>query len=256
MDTDGDAPPTRGPGDRSRSGRRRERTRSLPLQPLGAEEIARHTAAHDALREALMDGVIEPGTVLSIRGLARALGTSTMPAREALRRLSAQGALEGLPNGAYRVPVMSRRAWLETLDLRLKLERLAVKRATGNVPEESLARLEEIQVLTSSVPPPDTRRVLQLNRSFHFEIYRAAGSALLLDVITMLWLRVGPHLHACTAPYDIPGVALRHRKILDALHSGDGRQAAAVLREDLLASSRTLLPTLKDEDDDGAGMAE
>src|SRR5690606_26080621 len=59
------------------------------------------------LRNAIMSGAIMPGTTVTIRALAKALGTSQMPAREALRRLVAEHALEMLPNRTVKLPVVT-----------------------------------------------------------------------------------------------------------------------------------------------------
>ena len=70
-------------------------------EPLNGRVYAR-------LRAQLMSGVFEPGQVVSIRGLAERLGTSTMPVREALHRLIADNALEARANRTIVVPVVTR----------------------------------------------------------------------------------------------------------------------------------------------------
>ncbi|MDF1586631.1 GntR family transcriptional regulator [Marinimicrococcus flavescens] len=221
------------------------RQRPLPLQPLDTGGgAARHSAVYDALREALMDGRLAPGTILTIRKVASSLGTSTMPVREALHRLAAHGALESLPNRSYRLILMSRETWHQTLEIRLQLECLAVRRAAGMLSPGQLAQLDEITAEMAARPPPDPQRYLTLNRNFHFVIYEATGMPVLVELIGMIWLRVGPLLHACSSPYDIATANECHATILKALRKGDGETAAAALREDLLTANRVLLPGL------------
>ncbi len=61
-----------------------------------------HERAYDEVKKAIMGGAIAPGEPMTIRALAKALGTSVMPVREALRRLVAERALELLPNARLR----------------------------------------------------------------------------------------------------------------------------------------------------------
>ena len=70
------------------------------------ERITLGTQVYDALRDLLIAGGLAPGERLSLRTVAERLGTSMMPAREAVSRLVADEALEVLPNRAVRVPVI------------------------------------------------------------------------------------------------------------------------------------------------------
>ena len=72
------------------------------LTPVGRETV--QDRVYSELRRALIGGLFEPNQVLTIRGLADALVTSTMPVREALGRLITEKALEALPNRSVRVP--------------------------------------------------------------------------------------------------------------------------------------------------------
>jgi DNA-binding GntR family transcriptional regulator len=72
------------------------------LVPVGRETV--QDRVYSELRRALIGGLFEPSQVLTIRGLADALATSTMPVREAVGRLITEKALEALPNRSARVP--------------------------------------------------------------------------------------------------------------------------------------------------------
>jgi DNA-binding GntR family transcriptional regulator len=72
------------------------------LAPVGRETV--QDRVYGELRRALIGGLFAPGQVLTIRQLADALMTSTMPVREALGRLITEQALEALPNRQIRVP--------------------------------------------------------------------------------------------------------------------------------------------------------
>ena len=78
---------------------------------LGLARIARETVqerVYCALRDQLMRGGFEPGQKLKIAELAAAFGTSAMPVRDALNRLTVERALETLPSRTVRVPALSK----------------------------------------------------------------------------------------------------------------------------------------------------
>ena len=74
------------------------------------------------LRQAIMTGRFAPGQLLSLRGVAEAVGSSTMPVRAALTRLQAEGALSTAPGRALMVPPMTLELLDELRDVRISLE--------------------------------------------------------------------------------------------------------------------------------------
>ena len=94
-----------------------------------AEKVARVSrvtlseVVYRDIRELLLAGQVAPGEKFTLRGLAEAVGTSPMPVREAVGRLSAEGALEILANRAIRVPIMTRERFEELTVIRADIER-------------------------------------------------------------------------------------------------------------------------------------
>ena len=72
------------------------------------------------LRELIISGQLQPGERLTLAGMAKALGTSAMPVREAIQKLAADDALELLPNKSVRVPVMTRTRFRELVTINVK----------------------------------------------------------------------------------------------------------------------------------------
>src|ERR1700675_2750116 len=109
---------------------------------LGLARIARETVqerVYCALRDQLMRGGFEPGQKLKIAELAEAFGTSAMPVRDALNRLTVERALETLPSRTVRVPALSKEALQDLRETRYAGEGLAIARAASNMSSESLA---------------------------------------------------------------------------------------------------------------------
>jgi DNA-binding GntR family transcriptional regulator len=206
---------------------------------LGLARIERETVqerVYGVLRERLMRGGFEPGQKLKIAELASALGTSAMPVREALNRLTAERAIEALPNRSVRVPALSKDSLQDLMETRFAVEGLAVARAASNMTPDTLATLRQFIAAQSET---DAEHVSEgsaaQNRAFHFAIYRQSGSSVLVPIIESLWLQFGPYLRVASDRFD--GREGRgtnfHVEIVDALARGDGKAARAALESDI-----------------------
>ena len=91
-----------------------------------------HERVYEELRGALISGKFTPGQKLSSRKLAAALGTSDMPVRAAISRLTDEGGLIQLANGTFIVPVLSGNRFREVMELRALLEGRATALACGD----------------------------------------------------------------------------------------------------------------------------
>jgi DNA-binding GntR family transcriptional regulator len=147
------------------------------------------------LRGALQQGRLVSGQSMTVRALARAVGTSEMPVREALRRLIAEGALIQAPNRSFQVIPMTPDRLVELTRVRVALEGMAARLATKNAGQQLVETLTRLNAeMREAIEPTRADDVLRANQEFHFTIYRAAKSPQLLELIDMLWLRSGPYL--------------------------------------------------------------
>src|ERR1700683_818853 len=113
----------------------------------GLVRIAREPVqerVYSALRDQLMRSGSEPGQKLKIAELAQAFGTSAMPVRDALNRLTVERALETLPSRTVRVPALSKEALQDLRETRFAIEGLAISRAASNMTDESLSTLKRL----------------------------------------------------------------------------------------------------------------
>lgn len=227
---------------------------SLSSEPERADS-ALYLRVYRELRDALMAGAVAPGDLLNIRPIATALRVSTMPVREALGRLAGEGALEPLANRAFRIPVMAPDGYRELLLIRLRLEGLAGERAAAHVTTAELAELQDIQAAIVSEAKIPLRRYLSLNRRFHFGIYRAARAPALLEMIELIWLRIGPLLQACQTASDIETAIECHGEMLATLERGDGPAAGGAVQLDLLRANKTIIAYLASTSGSGHGSA-
>jgi GntR family colanic acid and biofilm gene transcriptional regulator len=218
-------------------GHESERVDLAPYMAVVAEtsegdDDALNVQAYRVLREALLSGAFAPGTHLNIRPIAAQLGMSPMPVREALARLRSDGALETLPNRAFRVPILAVATFREILLTRIRLEQLACERAATRIDFGDLKRiaaLYEVMVQEEGGRPED---YLRLHRQFHFAIYDVAAMPVLTGVIEGLWLRIGPLIYASSRER-MAVDRNHHAAILGALRASDPVAAAAALRDDI-----------------------
>ena len=144
-----------------------------------------------------MVGDYLPGSKLSIRSVAAGMGISTMPVREALKRLVSERALKSSANRSFQVDRLAPKRVSDLFFLRACLEGIATELATPLLTGAQIDRLDELAVLTSDdVDEGNMDHYLVHNYSFHFTIYTAAGNAELVSIIEGLWAQTGPYLRA------------------------------------------------------------
>jgi DNA-binding GntR family transcriptional regulator len=205
--------------------------------------LERHTLSgtvYAALAELLVSGRLAPDERLSLRDTAAALGVSVMPVREAVNRLVADHALEVTPNRAVRVPVMSAGQLRALAETRMLIEGKAAARAAKHRTLKDLAAIRAAEAAFRAMaaqPNPDRIHAVALNRDLHFRIYHAAGLEPLREIITGLWLKIGPviNLDLRAHPDRLQqGSALRHHAdALAAIEAGDAEAAEAAIAADI-----------------------
>ncbi len=211
---------------------------AVGLAPVGRETV--QDRVYGELRRALIGGLFAPGQVLTIRQLSDALMTSTMPVREALGRLISEQALEALPSRQIRVPPITLDRLTDLLRARTLIEGEAIALAAPRLTAEGLERaatiMAEWEALRLGGNPETVDREVMLNQAFHFEIYRACGSAVLIPMIESLWLQSGPCTRAAIFAFSEAGekdASRYHHAILDALRRGDAAAARVALIDDI-----------------------
>lgn len=210
----------------------------LVLAPVGRETVQERV--YKELRRALIGGIFAAGQVLTIRQLADALVTSTMPVREALGRLITEQALEALPNRSIRVPPVTAKRMEDLLHARVLLEGEAIMLAARRMSKAEVATVRAIMTECEDIRKDggsDTvDREVTLNHAFHFEIYRNCGSSILIPMIESLWLQSGPCTRAAIFAFREAGERdpeRYHQAIVAALETGDAEAARAALIGDI-----------------------
>ncbi len=210
----------------------------------GQEQHRRRTVRDEAtaqLRHALITGRIVPGRAVTLRGLAAALGTSPMPIREAIRSLAAENALEIQSNGRVLVPTMSEKRFEDLVRARVLLEPEAAAMAMPKLDRKSVKALTNIDnTLDKSLESGDVDAYMQLNHDFHFAIYRASGSSVLLPLIESLWLQFGPFMRTVYGRVGTIGLVDQHKEAIAAIGRGDEDALRSAITADILDGMRII----------------
>jgi DNA-binding GntR family transcriptional regulator len=221
-------------------------------------KIETHTLVdrvYEHILEQIISGAVRYGDTISLKGLAAELGVSTMPVREAVKRLEFEHVVSIKPRSSCRVRRPSRKMIREVYELREALEEFAVTRAVGRLDTAALARLREIvDAMREASREPDAvareKTAVALDRQFHAALGALAGSDMLDAFYRQLSLHVNMTLvHEKTYHTLEQDWWESHAEILRCLES-DPERAVATLREHF-ARVRPLLGA--DGPEDGAG---
>lgn len=193
-----------------------------------------HERAYRALREMVLYGELAPGQPVTIQGLVEALGLGMTPVREAIRRLTSQGALSFKGNRRVQVPEMNLAQYGELAYARRVIEPELARRAVENLTNAHISVLEaEDRKVDAAIDRGDVRGYLAHNHLFHARLYALSGAEVLLGISEMLSLRAGPSLRVMLGRHGTANLPDMHREALDAMRARDGEGVAAAILGDI-----------------------
>jgi len=180
-------------------------------------------------------GELTPGTPLRLEDLARQLGMSISPIREAVRQLEALGLAEHVPHHGAKVMRLDVEELRELFSIRLALEGMAVRRAAALFDEANAQSARaHLTAYDDARHRGDIRAAVRAHGSFHFTLYSASGSEWLVRLIRPAWENSERYRALATPSSEvIRARQLEHERILEACASGDGETAARELRSHL-----------------------
>jgi DNA-binding GntR family transcriptional regulator len=188
-----------------------------------------------ALRQALITGQIEPGTIYSAAALAAELGVSNSPVREAMLALVDDGLMEAVPNRGYRAVVLSERDLAEIIELRLLLEVPATGVAAERGVGDRLPLLRElVDRIERSAADGDLTANLDADRRFHLTVIESGGNRRLTATVARLRDQTRLHnLRRLAESGALRASAAEHRPLLDAIVERDREGAETLIRAHL-----------------------
>jgi DNA-binding GntR family transcriptional regulator len=197
-------------------------------------KVPTHEVTYGRLRDMVLYGLLEPGQPVTIQGLIAELGAGMTPVREAIRRLTAEGALVLQGNRRVVVPRLTVSALDQMAFVRLAVEPHLAALALPGLTAERIARLAAVDSgIDRSILEGDVPGYLAGNHRFHFTLYAASGAPVLEDIARSLWLRFGPSLRVVAGRYGAGRLPDRHGEALAAMRAGDAAGLARAIREDI-----------------------
>ena len=156
----------------------------------------KHEQAYSIIRERIFNGTYVPGYRLVIDGLARELGISPVPIREAIRRLEAEGWVEYRPNAGAQVAAADANKYEEEMTVLGLLEGYATALASRHLNAEDVKHLREMNAsMHRALQAADIPTFSHLNKEFHFFIYDRCQNSYLVEMLRETWDRLGVRGH-------------------------------------------------------------
>ncbi|MDR5651726.1 GntR family transcriptional regulator [Ruixingdingia sedimenti] len=203
--------------------------------------LAAHDRLYRTLRTQVMHGELPPGHALTLRGIGAAHGTSMTPAREAVRRLVAEGALTLSASGRVATPELSSERIEELASIRALIEPELASRALPRAHFALIDRLAAINALNAeAVARQDAVAYIRTNLEFHRTLYLRAQAPAMLALTETVWLQLGPTMRALYSKLRRNEPPQHHRLIIAALRAGDEPGLRLAVRTDVTQGLRHL----------------
>jgi DNA-binding GntR family transcriptional regulator len=181
------------------------------------------------LRDEILLGELVPGQYIRLEEIAARFDVSTMPVREALRDLEAEGLVTIFPHRGAVVTELSSEDLLDIYDIRAVLEEMATRLAIPHMTEATFDQLfSYIDQMDNHLGELVT--LIKLNHNFHNTLYCASGRRHLCDLISVQRYRTQHYLHAFISDLGgMPQAQADHRAIIEACRLGETDRAAALV---------------------------
>jgi len=198
------------------------------------KKLPSHEMIYRALRDKVLFGELAPGQAVTIQGLVEEWQISMTPVREAIRRLTAEGALEFKGNRRVSVPVLGPKRFDELVFARRAIEPHLAEIAAEKITDAEIDLLQEIDAqIDTAIERGDVHAYMQMNYQFHFSLYQRAGTHILLPIAQSLWLRFGPLSRIICGRFGTSNLADRHEEAIAALRAKNPGAVAAAIQLDI-----------------------
>lgn len=201
------------------------------------------------LRHAIHNGGLKPGEVLRQEELARKLGVSRAPLREALPRLEADGMIVLRPRRGYYVVTLDPDEIEDIFDVRATMEEKAVRAATARRSPEDVRKVMAILEKMESIDPmadSERRHWFDLNFEFHDAIAGVSARRHLTKLVSNLRSLVEPYIRVeVSITGDVNQANLEHSRLAKAFEEGHVELAGSLIRVHIQSTANRLLAGLR-----------
>ncbi len=197
--------------------------------------LSKEQGVYEQLRHAITSGELRAGQRLICAQIGEQFGVSSMPVRNALMRLEAEGLVTRIPHREFVVRPYSSKDMRELYAVRAVLDsyaaRLCAERATPWLLESLRGIMDRAE---SAMVAGDMETLRSINREFHSTLVECSGNRQLQEISQMLQGKAPSYHHLY---YALPGMAKKalddHRQIVAALVEGGADVVEALVRQDM-----------------------
>ncbi|MHB8772476.1 MAG: GntR family transcriptional regulator [Syntrophales bacterium] len=214
----------------------------------------KNVAVYEKLRQDIIKGRLKPGQRIVMGDLAKKMGASETPVREAIRRLESEGYVIFTPHAGAVVSQIDGAALAEIYLIRIALEALATRLASPHIDERAIDFLtRKNQEMATAIRRGKYENLGRMNKDFHLRIYRAAPYPRLYKMVCDLWdtFERWPCVFAYV-PERAAASVEEHRKIIAALKTGDMDRADVLMKEQKERALKALQNYLAESDQPSA----
>lgn len=193
----------------------------------------KNLVVYEKLRQEIIKGALKPGQKLVMARLAKSLGFSETPVREAIRRLESDGYVTFTPHSGAMVTSINDSEFSEIYLIRISLEALATRLAVAYISQTDIAWLKKKNNdMKVAVKKNRYESLARLNKEFHLRIYRAAPYPRLYKMISDLWdaFERWPSIFSYV-PERAASAIEEHEQIIEALLTSDIDAADSLMKE-------------------------
>ena len=206
-------------------------------------------AVYQQLKTAILTGVFRPGQTLRQEDVAKQLGVSRGPLREALPKLEAEGMIISMPHRGCAVVSLAPSEIAEIFELRAMLESSLAKAAARQKDPESVQGLRELSAemreLTMSTVEADRLRWCELNYELHNMLLAVAGRRHHLRFLDMVRALAEPYIRMeISLTGSLMEAQLEHEMLIDAFSNGDCERLEKLTRDHVQHTARRLMEAL------------
>lgn len=179
--------------------------------------------AYATIRERIISGAYGPGYRLVLDELAREIGSSPVPVREAIRRLEAEGYVEFQRHVGARVATFDEHEFIQTVEAVALLEGYATASAARHMRRSDIAKARKLnERMRSELDDLNPVHFSALNREFHFTIYDRCPNTHIVALLETQWARLDTIRRSMFAfvPTRARASVAEHAEIIDLIEAG------------------------------------
>ncbi len=201
----------------------------------------------ETMREAIIQGSLEPGERLMEIQLAEEMGVSRTPVREAIRKLELEGFVVMVPRkGAY-VAGISVKDIVDVFEVRAALEALAAGLAAERATTDELDEMERASLYIYEAEDGLIDNIVERDSDFHDLIYKSSRNQRLIQIITLLKEQIQRfRTTSLSQPGRIKHAVDEHKGIIEAISEHNVEMASLLAREHIETALQTFLNAMED----------